>query len=309
MTSARPIRLGISACLLGQRVRYDGGHKRNRFIAGTFARYFEFVPVCPEVAIGLGVPRPPLRLVGSPAMPRAVGVEDPKLDVSSKLAAYGRRQARALDNLDGYLFKSRSPSCGVGSVQVFSPRGRAHRGHGVYAGAFLAAQPLLPAEEEDRLDEPSRRDHFLERVFAHHRWREFTAGGTTGARLTAFHAAHALQRRAHGVGLSRTLDRLAAQGRAHAYGAAFLRTFARPVTRAGHARALAYAARRIAGRFDSTQRAEWQRTLTGYRAGRLPLAAPVRLLRRYLRAHPDAWLAAQVYLYPDSREFALRYRR
>lgn len=307
MTFTRPLRLGISACLLGQRVRYDGGHKRNRFIAGTFTRYFEFVPVCPEVAIGLGVPRPPLRLVGSPAKPRAVGVENPTLDVTSKLAAYGRRQARALDELDGYLFKSRSPSCGVGSAQVFSPHGRARGAHGVYAGAFLAAQPLLPAEEEDRLDEPSRRDHFLERVFAHHRWRMLATERVTGARLTAFHAAHALQLQAHGVGLSRALDRLAARGRVRAYGAAFLRALAKPATRAGHARALAYAVRRIVG-FNGTQRADWQRTLAGYRAGRLSLAAPVRLLRRYLRTRPDAWLAAQVYLYPDSREFALRYR-
>ncbi len=304
MRPSSPIRLGISSCLLGQKVRYDGGHKRDRFIVGSLARHFEFVPVCPEVGIGLGVPRPPIRLVGNPEAPRAVGVENPRLDVTKKLAAYGRAQARRLDHLDGYLFKSRSPSCGAGSTPVFTARGRVTRGRGIYANAFLAAQPWLPVEEEDRLDEPRRRDNFLERVFAWHRWQVLASRGITVARLADFHRTHELQLRAHGVPAG-ALGRLAARGHADAYLSGFMRALARPATRTRHADALRYAARRLRARLDAGQRAALRAAFADYRAGRQSLAAPVRLLRR----HADAWAATQTYLYPDPREFALRYRR
>ena len=117
MKSVPPIRLGISGCLLGQKVRYDGNHQRDSYITLTLRKYFEFVPVCPEVAIGLGVPRPPIRLVGNPAAPRAVGVADPTLDVTRKLTVYGQRMARTLDDISGYILKSRSPSCGMERVK------------------------------------------------------------------------------------------------------------------------------------------------------------------------------------------------
>jgi len=299
-----PVRLGVSSCLLGQKVRYDGGHKRDRFVTDILGKYFELVPVCPEVAIGLGVPRPPIRLVGNPRAPRAVGVEDSTLDVTNRLAAYGRRQARALNDLDGYLFKSRSPSCGVTGVKVFPGRGRVKSGRGVYAAAFLGRLPWLPAEEEDRLGDPRRRDNFLERVFARRRWRALAAGGLAAARLAAFHAAHELQLRAHGEAHWRALGRLAARGRAQAYLAGFLRALARPATRARHAKALAYAAGRLRDRLTPAQRSALRAAIGHYRAGRLPLAAPVRLLRR----PPDPWAANQAYLHPDPREFRLRYR-
>ena len=131
------IRLAISSCLLGQEVRYDGGHKRDAYLVGTLGRYFEFVPVCPEVAIGLGVPRAPIRLVGRPGTARAVGRQDPSLDVTAKLAAYGRKMGRALDDVSGYVLKSRSPSCGIERVPVYDGD-KARPGRGIYADAFLA---------------------------------------------------------------------------------------------------------------------------------------------------------------------------
>jgi uncharacterized protein YbbK (DUF523 family) len=161
-----PIRIGISSCLLGERVRYDGGHKRDAYIIETLGRHFEFVPICPEVAIGLGVPRKPIKLVGDPRSPRAVCVDDPTLDVTDKLSAYGARMARELDGISGYILKSRSPSCGMEGVEVFPSVATAA---GLYARAFMDLQPLLPVEEEDRLADPALRENFIERVYDYRR--------------------------------------------------------------------------------------------------------------------------------------------
>ncbi len=310
------LRLGISSCLLGQKVRYDGTGKRDRFITGTLGRHFEFMPVCPEVAIGLGVPRPPIRLVGGIRWPRAVGVENPALDVTNKLAAYGRKQARALDDISGYILKSRSPSCGMESTKVFAGHGRVKRGRGVYAAAFMAAQPLLPVEEEGRLDDPRLCDSFLERVFAWYRWQALQAQCVTPARLAAFHAAHELILLAHGKAHYRVLGRLIvrADGRnfrqvVEAYAQGFMAVLTRPATRSRHAGVLTYVVNRFKDRLDSQDRAALRAAIRGYRAGGHALAEPVTLLRRHLRRCHNPWIATQAYLYPDPREFTLRYRR
>ncbi len=165
-----PIRIGISSCLLGESVRYDGGHKRDSNIIDTLGHLFEFVPICPEVAIGLGVPRAPIRLVGDLHAPRAVGVSNPALDVTDKLSAYGTRMAHELDGISGYIFKSRSPSCGMQGVEVF-PSGATTAG--LYARAFMDVQPLLPIEEEGRLADPVLRENFIERVYDFRRRQAF----------------------------------------------------------------------------------------------------------------------------------------
>ncbi len=295
-------------------MRYDGTDKRDRFITGTLGKHFEFVPVCPEVAIGLGVPRPPIRLVGHPDAPHAVGVENPALDVTHKLVAYGCKQARALDAISGYILKSRSPSCGVDSAKVVASHGRLKRGRGIYAAAFMAARPLLPVEEEDRLGDIRLRDNFLERIFAWRRWQALEAQGITPARLAAFHAAHELSLLAHGKAHWRVLGRLVARVDrqnirriAGDYAQAFMATLAHPATRARHAGVLTHAADRLKDRLDGRARVALRAAIGGYRAGRHALAVPVWLLQRQLRRHPDAWLARQVYLYPDPHELALRY--
>ncbi len=295
-------------------MRYDGADKRDRFITGVLGKYFRFAPVCPEVGIGLGVPRPPIRLAGTPGAPRAVGVENPALDVTRKLAAYGRKQARALDGICGYILKSRSPSCGVASTKIFSRDGRVKRGRGIYAAAFMAARPLLPVEEEGRLGDPRRRDSFLERVFAWRRWQLLASRGITAARLADFHRAHELSLLAHGPAHYRTLGRVVARAGkrnvrrvAQDYAAAFMAALARPATRARHAGVLMQVADRLKGRLDGRARTELRAAIRGYRAGRHALAVPVQMLRRHLRRHPDPGLARQAYLYPDPREFALRY--
>jgi len=309
------VRLGISSCLLGQRVRYDGNHKRDDYVTETLARYFEFVPVCPEVAIGLGVPRSPIHLVGSVARPRAVGVDDPALDVTAALTAYGQRQARVLDDISGYIFKSRSPSCGLERVKVYARGAAAPRsGTGVYAAAFRAAQPRLPVAEEGRLSDPALRDNFLECVFAYRRWQRLQAAGVTAARLIEFHTAHKLALMAHGPSRYAALGRIVAradQRRAKAlaerYIDGFMRTLSHPATRRTHANVLLHAAGYLKRDLDAGDRRELRDAIESYRAGAMPLLAPITLLRHHFRRHPNPWIEHQVYLYPDLAEVALRY--
>ena len=309
------LRLGISSCLLGQRVRYDGNHKRDSYINETLGRYFEFVPVCPEVAIGLGVPRPPIRLVGPAAAPRAVGVDDVALDVTDSLAAYGRRQGRALNDISGYILKGKSPSCGMERVKVYARgKGASRPGTGIYAAAFRTAQPLLPMEEEGRLSDPDLRDNFLERVFAYRRWQKLHTAGVTAARLVEFHTAHKLALMAHGpthyTALGRLVaraDRRNARPMAASYIERFMEVLSRRATRRMHANVLMHAAGYLKQKLDAGDRAELRDTIDAYRTTAVPLLVPITLLRHHFRGHPDAWIGRQVYFYPDAVELALRY--
>ncbi|MDH5512690.1 MAG: DUF523 and DUF1722 domain-containing protein [Gammaproteobacteria bacterium] len=308
------IRLGISSCLLGQKVRFDGNHKHDSFLTGTLGEYFEWVPVCPEVAIGLGIPRPPIRLVGSPGSPRAVGVKDDTLDVTDRLASYGRQQSRQLDDLCGYVFKSKSPSCGMERVKIYQRAGiPAKSGRGIYAEAFLSAQPWLPAEEEGRLSDPRLRENFIERVFVYRRWQEHTAHGLTAARLVEFHTRHKLALMAHDVEAYRALGRLVAQaGRRNLketgqeYLARLMQALQRLATPARHANVQMHLMGYLKKHLDSDDKAELLGMIHAFRRGEVPFAGPLTLLRHHFRRHPDPYIAAQTYLNPDSRELLLR---
>ncbi|MHB8535614.1 MAG: YbgA family protein [Sulfuricaulis sp.] len=310
----RRIRLGISSCLLGEKVRFDGNHKHDSYLTGTLGRVFEWVPVCPEVAIGLGIPRLPIRLAGARAAPRAVGVGDPRVDVTDRLADFGRRQARRLDDISGYVFKSRSPSCGLERVKIYQ-RGRApaSRGRGIYAAAFLAAQPWLPAEEEGRLGDPRLRENFIERVFVYRRWQELMRRGLTASRLVEFHRCHKLTLMAHDVEAYRALGRFVARaGRriSRATGREYIRrlmeSLKRPATPARHANVLMHLMGYLKKHLDAADKAELLALIHAYRRGTAPLAAVLTLLRRHFRRFPDPYVACQTYLYPDPRERLLR---
>lgn len=312
--NAPKIRLGISSCLLGRKVRFDGNHKHDSFLTGTLGQFFEWVPVCPEVAIGLGVPRPPIRLTGSPAAPRAVGVKDPDIDVTNRLAAYGRKQARVLDGISGYIFKSKSPSCGLERVKVYRAAGAsAANGRGIYADAFLSAQPWLPAEEEGRLGNPRLRENFIERVFVYRRWQELVARGLSASRLVEFHAHHKLALMAHDVEAYRALGRLVAQagGRnlkilAHDYFTRLMEALKRPATLARHANVMMHLMGYLKMQLDADDKAELLEMIHAYRRSEMPLAAPLTLLRHYFRRFPNPTIMHQTYLHPDPRELLLR---
>lgn len=307
------IRVGISSCLLGAPVRYDGHHKLDTFLRDTLGAQFEFVPVCPEVAIGLGVPRPPIRLTGPTTAPRAVGRDDPALDVTVKLLAYGRTVARELDDISGYIFKSRSPSCGMAHVPVTGGRGRARGGRGLFAQAIMQARPLLPVEEDGRLGDPELRDNFIERVFVYHRWQTLEAAGLTAARLLDFHTRHKLVLMAHDVEAYRylgrmlaTIERRALRAQAERYVAALMAALTRPATRARHANVLEHILGYFKTALDREDRAELRELIHRYRAGALPRTMPLTLLRHHLRRHPNDYLATQVYLHPAPAEMLLR---
>jgi len=168
------IRIGISACLLGQCVRYDGGHRHDRSITDTLGRWFDWFPVCPEAECGLGVPREAMRLVGDPDHPRLVTVES-GIDHTDRMLAWaaGRLEALAAENLGGFIFKSRSPSSGMAAVKVYGPTGAAvNKGVGIFAGAFMRRFPLVPVEEDERLHDPRLKENFVGRIFVYTRWRD-----------------------------------------------------------------------------------------------------------------------------------------
>lgn len=307
------IRIGISACLLGEKVRFDANHKLDTYIRDTLGQYFEFVPVCPEVAIGLGVPRPTLRLVGDPAQPRAVGVLDPGRDVTAALEDYGRRMARELPPLAGYLLKSKSPSCGMERVKVYQDKGIPKMGRGLYARELMAARPLLPVEEEGRLGDPVLRENFIERVFCYHRWQQLETEGITPARLLEFHSRHKLILMSHGAEYYRALGRLAAQAGsaplaalAQEYIHGFMTTLAHPATPKRHANVLQHLMGYLKKQIDSADKAELLEIIDAYRRGEVPLIVPVTLLNHHFRRHPNEYVAQQIYLAPHPRELMLR---
>ncbi len=310
--AAPRIRIGISSCLLGEAVRYDGDHKRDVYIARTLSRYVEFVPVCPEVGIGMGVPRPPIQLVGSVEAPRAVRRDDYAIDVTEKLAAYGDRQARLLDDVSGYIFKARSPSCGLADVPVHA-KTRASFGRGIYAATFLSHHPWLPAEDELRLADPARRDNFFERVFAYRRWQMLVAAGITAAKLVEFQAAHKYALMAHYPQAVTELGRIvagAARSRASKvaseYFDGFMATLARPTTPARHENVLRHLAGYLRAQADRDQQRALADAITAFRVARLSRAEVLKQLRRLFRRFPDPYIAQQIYLYPDSTEKRLR---
>ena len=172
------VRLGVSSCLLGNRVRYESSHKCDPLIVETLGELFDFVPICPEVAIGMGVPRPPIRLQGQPAQLRAVGVDDPELDVTIALRDYAKQIAPGLQNISGYIFKSRSPSCGIGDVQVYDNSGEPSAlGVGIFAQALMSYWPLLPVTDECCLAQPEARADFVERVSSYRHWQDHNQYG------------------------------------------------------------------------------------------------------------------------------------
>jgi len=308
------IRIGISSCLLGQAVRFDGGHKRNNYVIDTLGRHFEFVPVCPEVAIGLGTPRQPVRLVGDTRRLRAVGTKDPTLDVTAALADYGRTKADELHDLSGYILKRGSPSCGMERVKVYAGHGSPGRhGVGVYARAIMEQLPALPVEEEGRLMDPVLRENFIQRVFVYHRWQSLAASGLTAAKLVQFHTRHKFIILAHDERRYRQLGRLVAKvgtedlnTLAARYLMQLMQALGQRATRKRHSNVLLHLAGYLKQRLDAGDKAELLALIEAYRAGRIPLVVPVTLFKHYLRRLPDPYLGRQHYLAPHPEALMLR---
>ena len=309
-----PIRVGVSACLLGQAVRFDGGHRRDEFLTETLGRFVEWVPVCPEVELGLGVPRPTLHLERRGGDLRLVETGSGR-DLTAAMHRFAARRvdSAALRDLCGYVLKARSPSCGMQRVEVRDARGTAPGGRGLFAQALLAAHPELPVEEEGRLRDPVLRENWVERVFAYRRLRALLAGRFSARRLVAFHAAHELQLLAHSPAAHRELGRLVAELRRlpraelrPRYASGFMRALALRATRGRHADVLRRMADQLREGLDAADRAELAEAIGEYRRGRVPLVVPITLVRHHARRGGVARLLGQVYLEPHPSELMLR---
>lgn len=313
--TAAPIRIGISSCLLGQKVRFDGGHKRDDFLTGTFSTYVEFVPVCPEIEAGFGTPREPMRLVRGGDAVRLITVKT-GVDLTSRLAVFSRRRARQLESEDlcGYVLKKDSPSCGMERVKVYDHNMVPSKtGRGLFAEALLVQFPFLPVEEEGRLVDPQIRDNFVERVFAYRRLRDLFESRWTPGSLVAFHTAHKLTLMAHSIAAYQQLGRLVAAAKdtpraqlRERYTEGFMTALAAMATPKRHTNVLQHMAGYFKKLLDAPSRAELSSAIEDYRLGLVPLIVPITLMRHHVRHHGMTYLAGQVYLDPHPKELMLR---
>ena len=310
------VQVGVSSCLLGEEVRFDGGHKRDAYLTGTLASYFDFVPFCPEAAVGLGIPRQPIRLVRRGASVRAVGVKTPELDPTDQLAAYAETTTGQLSHISGYIFKKASPSCGMERVKVYNEKGMPEQnGVGIYAGVLMQRLPLLPVEEEGRLGDAVLRENFIERVFVYHRWQQMMRDGLTASELVDFHSDHKYLILAHDQEAYRQLGRLVADAGksdlerlAADYVALLMQTLKRPATTRQHVNVLQHLLGYLKKHLDTLDREELLETIEQYRQGLLPLIVPITLIRHHFRRNPDPYVLRQYYLSPHPKELMLRNR-
>jgi uncharacterized protein YbgA (DUF1722 family)/uncharacterized protein YbbK (DUF523 family) len=314
-------RIGISRCLLGDEVRYDGGHRRDPFLVSTFGRFVEWVPVCPEVEVGMGTPREPIQLVargdGVPSdgqTVRLVGVKS-REDWTAPMTAFAASRARELKSADlaGYVLKKDSPSCGLERVRVHHGARVTRTGRGLFAEALVGELPNLPVEEEGRLNDPALRENFVERVFAYQRLRELFTSRWKIHSLVVFHSRHKLQLLSHSRQRYAELGRLVAGAVQHpkrdlsdTYQRVFMATLARLATPGRHSDVMMHAAGHLKRLIQTGDRDELLAAIDDHRRGIVPLVVPITLLRHHVRRHDVGYLKDQTYLDPHPRELALR---
>jgi uncharacterized protein YbgA (DUF1722 family)/uncharacterized protein YbbK (DUF523 family) len=310
-----PLRLGISRCLLGDEVRFDGGHKQDHFLTDVLGRYVEWVPVCPEVEAGLGTPREAMRLVGNPDRPRLMTIKS-KHDHTQAMEAMVDVRLDSLHELDlsGFVFKRGSPSCGVERVRVYTAQGMpSHSGVGIFAKAFVEKFPLIPVEEEGRLSDPSLRENFIERVFCYRRFQDLVQNGITRQALIRFHTIHKYLLLAHSQQLYEEMGRLVGQTERSRskdltlkYGELFMRALTMKATVRKHVNVLQHIVGYFKSRLTTQEKAELLDVITDYHRGLTPLIVPLTLIKHHVRKFDVDYIRDQVYLNPHPKELMLR---
>ncbi|WP_305855991.1 YbgA family protein [Balneatrix alpica] len=322
MSNSRPL-IGISACLLGQEVRFNGGHKQSRFCLEQLSEHFDWLPACPEVAIGMGVPRQAIRLIGDPQAPRAVGSNDASMDVTAPLQEFSHDYVQRQGNrLSGYILMKNSPSCGMERVKVYQPNGHPHQdgGRGLFAAELMRAFPLLPVEEEGRLQDPQLCDNFMMRVFIYHEWQQLRqardeANPWSKAAWLDFHSRHKYLLMAHNPEAYKQLGKRLANLKgpewdqhADEYFSDLMHALARPAERSGHVNVMQHLLGYLKKHTDADSRADLLECIEDYRQGQVPLAVPMRLLRHHFHRSQQRYVLQQKYLQPHPQQLGLRNR-
>jgi uncharacterized protein YbgA (DUF1722 family)/uncharacterized protein YbbK (DUF523 family) len=308
------IRIGVSACLLGEHVRYDGGHKHDRYITDTLGAYFTFAPVCPEVGCGLPTPREVMRLEGDPAAPRLM-TRQTRVDKTEQMVAYCATKIGELEHEDlcGFIFKKDSPSSGLFRIKVYN-NGQAQKvGSGLFAAAMAHHFPLLPMEEEGRLNDAAIRENFIERIFSYRRWKDFLAGTPTIGRLIEFHTGNKLLMMAHSPQIYREMGVLVAHGAEfeladllQRYEKLFMKGLALHATVKKNTNVLQHIMGYFKQQLSADEKGELLEVIGQYHAGLLPLIVPMTLLKHYINKYDQQYLMGQVYLAPHPAELMLR---
>lgn len=310
----KKIRLGISSCLLGNKVRFDGGHKHDRYITGTLGRYFDFVPVCPEVECGLPIPRESMRLVGDSDTPRLV-TNKTGVDHTERMNAWAEKRVCELEQEDlcGFIFKSKSPSSGMERVKVYDTNGVPRLvGVGVFSRVFKRHFPLLAVEEEGRLHDLVLRENFIESVFVYRRWRDLLARATPD-RLVTFHTEHKMLLRAHSEKHYRELGRIAAQAGSLEpdslfadYQEGLMAAMQLKPTTKKHANVLMHMMGYFKNQLSADEKQELLEVIDRFKNLYVPLIVPITLMNHYVRKYGDPYLRKQYYLNPHPTELKLR---
>jgi len=309
------VRIGVSTCLLGMNVRYDGGHKRDRFITDMLSQYFEFVHICPEVEIGMGVPREAVHLEGDTEKPRMITRKSGR-DWTDKMNRYSAQKARQLPHyrLSGYIFKSRSPSCGIERVKLYALSGQVTnmRTAGLYARQVVWRCPMLPVEDEGRLNDAKLRENFIVRVFAYHRLQQTFPARFKRADVVNFHTAHKYLMLAHSPKHYKQLGQLVAAIKQFApgdfrdrYSRLFMEGLGLKSTSRKNVNVLFHMVGFLKNHLDPSDRKYLLQVIDDYHRELVPLVVPITLIRNYVRKFDIQYLADQVYLYPHPKELML----
>ena len=311
---ADPVRIGVSSCVIGEEVRWNGGHSRQRYLTDMLGPFVEYVPVCPEVEVGMGVPRPTVRLVRENDDIRMI---DPKneVDWTSSMRRLSRTRSSELADagLHGFVLKKDSPTCGVFRVRIYTDSGVERNGRGLFATALIQRMPHLPVEEEGRLNDARIRENFVERIFAYRRLKDLFRPRWTVGDVVAFHTREKLLLRAHDERGYRELGKLVAGAKsvpraafADDYADRFMEVMKRPATVAKHANVLQHMLAFLRWQDDDVGRAEMHTAIADYRAGLVPLVVPVTLIQHLARRHEQQILLDSSYLSPHPKELMLR---
>lgn len=309
------ISIGISSCLMGEEVRFNGGHKLSRLCVNTLSDFFEYKAICPEVGIGLGIPRKAIHLIGDPDAPRAVNTSDESIDVTDQLKEFAEQTIPTLDKICGYIFIKGSPSCGLFRVKVYN-KGNPNpvdSGRGIYAQEVTKSMPLLPVEEAGRLTDPVLRENFIARVFAYHRWQKLIQQGLSASSILDFHVAYKYSLMANDPQTYTRLGQLLADAGKYdpnelgeKYFTELMQALTKKATRKSNTNVLTHLQGYLKKQLQSKEKEKLIEVIEQYRKGIVPLIVPVTLLQHHFNIHPNDYISKQAFFDPYPQELSLR---